>query len=305
MPETAFFLSRTDMSFIPKGTRKFYLSEGQTARLGGPQVAEIMRLQVEERLTAEEIRKRLQISELEFNTATLTHYYKRQLQSQLKARDHDKTFRAAGSIDPREINLIHGGVAKPKEKLPAAIANFKLPKGVSPTEYAVGRIADATPQAVEKLIFLMQNSRNDSIQYNAAVKLLGLNGIVEIEKSINVIADAEAIIRELNRSAQPIKPIVAEITEADVLSSELEVIDDSSADPRGDPRSDAEVAGDAPVGGAGEPSQEASVPNPVDRSEHAAVAPGPVDDAPGWRDLYPRPSRPSDPSQAVPGEPVA
>jgi hypothetical protein len=95
---------------------------------------------------------------------------------------------------------------------PPKPAKTKLPSGVSPQEAALKRLSSVSPEAVEKLVWLMRNSRQESIQYNSAIKLLGLNGIVEVEKSISVVADAEAIIRELNKVPQAKKQIEIDVT---------------------------------------------------------------------------------------------
>jgi predicted nucleic acid-binding protein len=195
--------------FVSSHPRKFYLSEVTIQRLGGPPADKIMELLLEG-LPDLEIIEQLGISAADFNTIVLCHPFKRELTAQRKLRDQDKKFRTYGrinSVPPHQL----AGKARPtaKNTLPAEVAGFQLPKGVSPQEWALKRINQVTPQAVERLIHLMHNARQEQVQYNAATKLLGLNGIVEVEKSISIIADAEAIIRELNKRG-PYKPKTVE-----------------------------------------------------------------------------------------------
>lgn len=204
--------SAPDVSFRPKARRAFFLPEATINRLGGPVAADIMRLLVEEQIPEAEILQRLQIGAAEYQSITLTHLFKRELKAQLKLREHDEKFKKQGKIrdvPPTNLPQAQG------DNVPAAVLNVQLPKGVSPQEYALKRINQVTPQAVERLVWLMHNAKQESTMYNAATKILGLNGIVEVEKSISVIADAESIIRELNKRGpyQTKKTIEAEDAE--------------------------------------------------------------------------------------------
>ena len=214
-------------------SRQFFLSPSMVQRLGGEQAAEIMRLLVEEGSDPLSIQKKLGIGASEYDTFTLTHLFKRELKAQLKLRAHDQKFRQTGELRP-------GPLAKqplPDPSIPGHLRKINLPKGITPAEYALKRINEVTPEAVEKLVFLMHNSRNETTQYNAATKLLGLNGIVEVEKSISVIADAEAIIRELNKRG-PYKPkeiesvvdaeVVVELKESSDTPGRAESVGDST-----------------------------------------------------------------------------
>lgn len=201
--------------FAPIRNRKFFLPESTIARLGGPQAAEVMRLLVEERLPESEIVERLGLSATELTNITLAHAFKRELRAQLRLRDHDEKFKKVGSIrdvPPRPATA-------PRESLPANVLSVALPKGVSPQEYALKRISQVTPEAIERLVHLMHNARMENVQYNAATKILGLAGIVEVEKSISVIADAEAIIRELNKRG-PYRKRNAE-DDAEIIDAEI------------------------------------------------------------------------------------
>lgn len=265
--------------FTPKKTRKLFLSAAQTARLGGPTAVEVMRLQLDEKLTPDEIRVKLQLTELEYQTIVLTHYYKRTLKQQQRLRENDEKFRALGTIDPQKTNLLHGGV-KVEDQVPAKVTEVKLPKGVSPTQYVLDRLQRVSPAAVEKLVWLMQHSHNETVQYNAAIKILGLNGIVEIEKSITAVVAAEDIIRELNKGTPP--PRTVEITDAEVIDGEYEG-----------------------AGRTGESGPEGSQPGEGHSGEHEALARGPVGDDQGRGDMDPGPGGPEPASEAIPGEPVA
>ncbi len=195
--------------FEPIKPRKVFLSDFTVQRLGGAQAAEVMRLQLEEQKTDLEIMEQLSLSAEELSKIVNDHVWMRERKAQKLLLE-----RTARQVKQKNI----AAQKKPKpDKLPPALRNIQLPKGISPTEYAIKRISQVTPEAVEKLVWLMHNSRNDSIQYNSATKLLGLNGIVEVEKSISVIADAEAIIRELNRRG-PYKPRGDEPIEAEIVS---------------------------------------------------------------------------------------
>lgn len=217
--------------FVSSHARRFYLSEVTIQRLGGPPADKIMELMLEG-LPDLEIIERLGISAGDFNTIVLCHPFKRELTAQRKLREQDRKFREHGrinSIPPLQL------AKKPtaRNTLPTEIAEFQLPKGVSPQEWAIKRINQITPQAVERLIYLMHNARQENVQYNAATKLLGLNGIVEVEKSISIIADAEAIIRELNKRG-PYKP-KGEVVEAEVVQETeagCQVSGDSETDPQ-------------------------------------------------------------------------
>ena len=114
-------------------------------------------------------------------------------------------------------------------KRPVSVSRvFAIPRlqpGKSPAEWAMRRISELTPQAVERLAWLMNNAHNESIMYNAATKLLALNGIVEVEKSITVIADAEAVIRELNRRPQKVEKIEPAISgDSEIVIIEAEEV---------------------------------------------------------------------------------
>lgn len=204
------------LAFRPIADRKFYLSEAQKRRLGGEQPAEIMRLMVEEALSDDAIKEKLGLTTAQLEAITLTHYFKRCLNEQIKLREKDAAYKESQNPTPAkavEKFPTNPKMARGKAWVPAPLVN--LPKGVSAPEYAQKRINEATPEAVEKLIWMMRYGHNEQVQYNSAVKLLGLNGIVEVEKSINIIADAEAIIRELNKRG-PYRP-KADVTEAEVV----------------------------------------------------------------------------------------
>lgn len=205
------------LSFRPIADRKFYLSDTAIKRLGGPQAAEVMRLMVEEALPDDAIRSRLSLSTADFEAITLAHYFKRTLNEQIKLREKDRLYKESQNPTPAASKAafpLNANQAKGKAGwAPPPIV--RPPAGVSPPEYAQKRINEATPEAVEKLIWMMRYAHNEQTQYNSAVKLLGLNGIVEVEKSISVIADAEAIIRELNRRG-PYRP-KGDVTEAEVV----------------------------------------------------------------------------------------
>lgn len=59
-----------------------------------------------------------------------------------------------------------------------------------------------SPEALEKLVKVMRTAPYFRDQANAAVEILDRAGYVKIQKQLTVHADAEAIIRELNRQAQ-------------------------------------------------------------------------------------------------------
>lgn len=195
------------MSFALK-PRKFYLPPPTVQRLGGPRAAEVMRLLVDEKLSQAFIMERLEMGAAEYDALTLAHAFKRELKSQLKLREHDEKFRQQNRAAAKSLQ-VGKGVAKtpPAAGVPfPELPQIQLARGQTPTEWVLKRINEVTPQAVERLVFLMTNARQEQVQYNAATKLLGLNGIVEVEKSISVIADAEAIIRELNKRGPYRKP---------------------------------------------------------------------------------------------------
>ena len=62
------------------------------------------------------------------------------------------------------------------------------------------------------------------------MKFLGLNGIVEVEKSISVIADAEAIIRELNKRGPYKKPNPEDIIDIPAENIMQDTAHDGSGD---------------------------------------------------------------------------
>jgi len=175
--------------FKPSHSRQFYLTEGTIQRLGGEQAKLIMERLVTTSQTEVEIQTELGLSPEQYDELTKPRAFHRELSAQ----------RRIWARTEKQLALKQPKRKPPPERIPPAVTNVSLPKGVSATDYAIKRIGQVTPEAVEKLIWLMQHSRQENIQYNSAIKLLGLNGIVEVEKSISVIADAEAIIRELNR----------------------------------------------------------------------------------------------------------
>jgi hypothetical protein len=254
------------------------------------------------------------ITAQDFEFHTVNHYYRRQYADQLKLREHDEAFAKLGTIDPRKTNLSRAGFPGPRGQRPdgephsprnRVPVSVKVPKGLTAAQYAMRRISEATPTAVEKLIFLMQNSRQENIQYNAAVKLLALHGIVEIEKSVAVVVDAEAIIRELNRTAPPSVPIANDQTPLAFEDATITEDIDDTADTggvEGTSSSGPEPTEDQPDGTR---SVEGAEPPSDDRPEYESVAQGPVVDGEGWGNLYPRPGGPIEPHQAVPGQPVA
>jgi len=196
--------------------REFFLSDVTIKRLGGPQAGELMKLLVIDRMSPRVIQERLGLTPGEFDVYVLTHYFQRELKAQLRNRDEGD-----GAHKYSAINK-----AISKKPLVAIPTQYKitLKPGQSPQEWALGRLNSVTPEAVEKLIYLMHNARQESVQYNAAVKLLGLNGLVEVEKSISIIADAEAVIRELNRRGPYKKTPEAETEE--VNDAEI-ILDDA------------------------------------------------------------------------------
>src|SRR5262245_57048425 len=160
--------------------RKLFLSEAAIRRLGGPTGAEIMRLLVEERLAPREVQEKLSLSTGEFDTYVLTHAFQREFKAQKRAQEINAEKHQYGKL-----------MAQPKKsalEATKALPPVKVPAGVSPQEWAVKRLNQVTPEAVERLVHLMRTARQETVQYNAATKLLGLNGIVEVEKSISVIA---------------------------------------------------------------------------------------------------------------------
>ena len=225
------------LAFRPIADRKFYLSEITIKRLGGPQAAEVMRLMVEEAASDADIKQKLTLTTAEFETITLAHFFKRTLNEQIKLRQRDAAYKESQNPTPpktRDQFPTSANAAKGFKPSPPVI---KLPAGQSAPEYAQRRINEATPEAVEKLIWMMRYANAEQTQYNSAVKLLGLNGIVEVEKSISVIADAEAIIRELNKRG-PYQPRLpkGEALEAEVITETPEAdrqeLGDSSSGPQ-------------------------------------------------------------------------
>lgn len=186
------------MSYALK-PRKFYLPPPTVQRLGGPRAAEIMQLLIDDKLSQAEIQARLGMEEIEYTSFTKTHAFKRELSAQLRLREMDEKFRKQSRAAKKSIKQSASVEATPSAPSAPALPVASLKRGESPVDWVLRRINEVTPQAVERLVWLMQNARQENVQYNAATKLLGLNGIVEVEKSISVIADAEAIIRELNK----------------------------------------------------------------------------------------------------------
>lgn len=221
-----------ELPFRPQAQRAFYLPEVTIQRLGGPVAGEIMRLLVEDQLSEGEIQQKLGISGADYITLAATHPFRRELKAQLKLREHDEKFRKTGKI--RDVPPQPQKSAA--QSFPASVLNVKLPVGVTPQEWALKRINQITPVAVEKLVWLMQNARQEQVQYNAATKLLGLNGIVEVEKSISVIADAEAIIRELNRRG-PYKAKTPTAEDAEIVDVTTEGESSSRVDSLAAPQS--------------------------------------------------------------------
>jgi hypothetical protein len=227
------------MAFALK-KRKFYLSPFTVQKLGGPKAAQVMQLMIDEHLGQPEIMERLEINSAEYDSITLTHLFKKELGAQLKLREHDEKFR-------KQNRALAGAKVGATAKVPAPdvspkeLAQVQLARGQTPTEWVLKRINEVTPQAVERLVWLMLNGRQEQVQYNAAVKLLGLNGITEVEKSIHVVADAEAIIRELNKRG-PYKPSsptelidtidIPPLEEATIVEAERQdSVGDSTPDP--------------------------------------------------------------------------
>jgi len=177
----------------------------------------------------EQIQAEMGVTKQDYDTFTLTYYFKVKYRDQLKLLGQDYRRQTFGNLKATNKNLALHQAKQAVEKVPKAITNVKIPKGVSEAEWALKRINEVTPAAVERLVWLMNNSRNDSIMYNSAVKLLGLNGIVEVEKSISVIADAEAIIRELNKRGPYTKKI--EATDAEILEETSPAGDSGESEP--------------------------------------------------------------------------
>ena len=221
------------MAFALK-KRKFYLSPFTIQKLGGPRAAEVLKLLIDEQLSQPEIMEKLQLNSAEFDSITLTGVFKKELATQLKLREHDEKFRQANkALTGTKVG------AKAESSPPTApppLPQVQLARGQTPTEWVLKRINEVTPQAVERLVWLMLNGRQEQVQYNAATKLLGLNGIVEVEKSISVIADAEAIIRELNKRGaykkpspespkKPTEPIdIPPLEDAEIIPTDTEAV---------------------------------------------------------------------------------
>jgi len=211
------------MSFALK-PRKFYLSPFTIQKLGGPRAAEVMKELVDNKLPQGEIQTKLSMDEAEYLAITQTTAFKKELNAQLLLRRNDEKFRAANRA--AKGTKIPAVPASDLPDAPKTLPAIQLAKGQTPAEYSLKRINEVTPQAVERLVWLMTNGRQEQVQYNAAVKLLGLNGIVEVEKSISVIADAEAIIRELNKRGPYKKPNPEDII--DIPVDEITIIDEPS-----------------------------------------------------------------------------
>ena len=65
---------------------------------------------------------------------------------------------------------------------------------------AIGeRLEDYSHEALDKLVEKMRNAKADAIQLQAAREILDRSGYVKVDKTLSVVADAEAIIRELGR----------------------------------------------------------------------------------------------------------
>ena len=58
---------------------------------------------------------------------------------------------------------------------------------------------DHSPEALEKLLYVMRSAPSVRDQKDAAVEILDRAGYVKIQKQLTVHTDAEAIIRELNK----------------------------------------------------------------------------------------------------------
>jgi hypothetical protein len=228
------------MAFALK-KRKFYLSPFTVQKLGGSRAADVMRLMVDEKLGQPEIMEKLGLNSADYDSITLTGVFKKELATQLKLREHDEKFRQANrALKGAKVGATPKG--PPADVPPKELPAIQLARGQTPTEWVLKRINEVTPQAVERLVWLMLNGRQEQVQYNAAVKLLGLNGITEVEKSIHVVADAEAIIRELNKRG-PYKPsspealidtidIPASIDGATIVEAERQdSVGDSTPDP--------------------------------------------------------------------------
>ncbi len=65
---------------------------------------------------------------------------------------------------------------------------------------AIGeRLESFSHEALDKIVEKMRNAKQDAIQLAAAREILDRSGYVKVDKSLSVVADAEAIIRELGR----------------------------------------------------------------------------------------------------------
>lgn len=104
-----------------------------------------------------------------------------------------------------------------------ALAESEVPDFENITD--VGDIRKAfekfSPEALRKLIVIMRSATSMKDQKDAAIEILDRAGYVKVQKQISVHADAEAIIRELNKQAnEAIEP----------PTMEAQVIDDDQAD---------------------------------------------------------------------------
>ena len=96
-----------------------------------------------------------------------------------------------------EMNMTVGYI---KVVADSPLFQSKLEEVRSDRHKAIGeRLENYSHEALDKIMEKMRHAKQDAIQLQAAREILDRSGYVKVDKTLSVVADAEAIIRELGR----------------------------------------------------------------------------------------------------------